>query len=252
MICDYDENTHRCKTILLCIVCSYVTDMSYRCLMLSGYWEVDPKYHWSNTTGGIVNLLTGRKLSLSGCAAVCMYNSDCLMFGYSNVTGTCRGFWYLEHNIVSILEESEVIFKHTQCCHLAGYMWMQDGPLCVKLHHENVTWYNATIQCEQDHGRLAILDDAKKFQAYHNYGVTYTGDAWIGISDQETEGVWVWLNGADLDTSYWSLVELNDYSWQYLPDKHTADCGIVTGHTEIRDDHCLKTLPYLCQRIDLE
>ncbi|XP_069126611.1 scavenger receptor cysteine-rich domain superfamily protein-like isoform X2 [Argopecten irradians] len=152
------------------VICHDPLGMACRCLMLSAYWEIDLKYHWSNTTGGIVYTLTGRKLSQTDCAAVCMYNSDCLMFGYSKVTGTCHGFRYLEHSPVSILEESQVIYKHTQCCHLRGYIWMEDGPLCVKIHNNRSTWDNAKTQCEQDHGRLAILDDAKKYQAFINYG----------------------------------------------------------------------------------
>ncbi|XP_069132775.1 lectin BRA-3-like [Argopecten irradians] len=220
--------------------------------MLSGYWEVDPAYHWSNTTGGIVYTLTGSKLSKIGCAAVCLHNSDCLMFGYSDVTGTCRGFRYLEHNPVSVLEKSEVIYKHTQCCHLAGYKWKEDGPLCVKMYNISMTWNNAKAQCEQDHGRLAIFDNAKKYQAYFYGGNAYKYSAWLGVSDQEREGSWVWINGADLDTSYWSSVELNDYSGAYLPDRFTADCGIVGVDGKLFDNHCLQIFPFLCQRLDLE
>ncbi|XP_069118758.1 tetranectin-like [Argopecten irradians] len=227
--------------------------MSHRCLISSGYWKVDRAYHWSNTTGGIVYTVTGSKLSRIDCADICLYNSDCLMFGYSNVTGTCRGFRYLEHNPVSILEESEVIYKHTQCCHLAGYIWMEDGSLCVRIHNNSVTWYHARNLCVNDHGRLAILDDAKKHQAFFDYiGDDYKYDAWLGVNDLKTDGSRVWLYGADLNTSYWPLVELNDNTSTYLPNQANADCGATMKNRGILDIHCLDKIPFICQRIDLE
>ncbi|XP_069128583.1 C-type lectin domain family 17, member A-like [Argopecten irradians] len=139
-----------------------------------------------------------------------------------------------------------------RCCHLAGYAWMEDGPLCVKMHSNSVNWDTAKTLCEQDHGRLAILDNAKLHQAYFNYGGDgYRDAAWIGVTDQDTEGSWVWLNGADLNTSYWSFVQLNNYDG-YLPDKFNADCAATGGYGGIIDLHCLKTKPFICQRIDLE
>ncbi|XP_069128508.1 C-type lectin domain family 4 member M-like [Argopecten irradians] len=130
---------------------------------------------------------------------------------------------------------------------------MEDGPLCVKVHHNSVNWDTAKTLCEQDHGQLLVLDDAKKYQAYFSHGGSdFNTEVWIGINDKDTENSWKWLNGADLDTSYWSNIQLNDYSSGYLPDQYTADCGATGGYAWLVDFHCLQKLPFTCQRIDLE
>ncbi|XP_033727861.1 uncharacterized protein LOC117317196 [Pecten maximus] len=219
------------------------------CTIQSGYWEKEKHRDWYNTTDGVVYTTTTRRLF--DCVTTCLDNTQCLMFGYSNITGTCHGFRYLEDKSVSNLEESEVVYKYTQSCGRAGYVLLEDGPLCVKRYDAPLTWDDAQTQCEKDRGRLAVIDDVQKFEALVKYLESFPGaEVWLGINDVTIEGTWTWLNGASLNRTYWSGVVLNNYSTRYTSNKFSADCAWILDRN-LNDDHCLLTFPYMCERPDL-
>ncbi|XP_060084702.1 tetranectin-like, partial [Ylistrum balloti] len=216
---------------------------------LSGYWSRNWNNHWYNTSGDVVYTTTACKVF--DCTSICLEDTDCLMFGYSNVTGTCHGFRFLEYSTVSILDESEVIYKHIESCIRAGYVLLKDRALCLKKHDSSLTWDEAQEQCENEYGRLPVIDSLQKYEAFVNYIDSISdGMVWLGVNDKVEEGTWVWLDGTTLDTSYWSYVQLNDYSSGYTPNKFTAECA-RTNDGGIVDDHCLLTFTYLCERPDL-
>ncbi|XP_021354606.1 uncharacterized protein LOC110451077 [Mizuhopecten yessoensis] len=216
----------------------------------SGYWRKEGNHHWHNTTGEVVYSTTAR--GLSDCVSICQDSTACLMCGHSIETGTCHGFSYLETNLVSILEESEVIYQHTESCVRAGYVLLGDGPLCVKKHDDALTWNDAKTQCEQYHGRLVVIDNAQKLEAFVNYLENITSAVlWIGVNDKDSEGSWVWLNGASLITAYLPYYQLNNYSAGYPGKKNNADCAWMSKSGGLVDDNCLLKNSYMCERADL-
>ncbi|XP_021354638.1 C-type mannose receptor 2-like [Mizuhopecten yessoensis] len=133
------------------------------------------------------------------------------------------------------------------CCVRAGYVLLDDGPLCVKKHDNALTWNDAKTQCEQDHGRLAVIDNAQKFEAFVNYLENITSAVlWIGINDKDSDGSWVWLNGASLITAYLTSYQINNYSSGYSGNKYTADCAWISEDGHLADDNCLMTKSYMC------
>ncbi|XP_033738709.1 type-2 ice-structuring protein-like [Pecten maximus] len=221
------------------------------CTMLSEYWEKDSTHLWYTTTDDVIYTTTDSRASAVFCALICLDNPECLMYGYSSIMATCRGFRSLHYSPVAIIEGSEVIFKHRQRCRRAGYDLLEDGPLCVKKYLDSLAWDDAQAQCKNDHGRLAVIDNKKKLDTFVIYSENIAFiKVWVGITDKAKEGAWVWVNGARLDTNYWKLCQLNDISRDYKPNQRSADCGCIDGRN-LRDDHCLLPRSYVCERADL-
>lgn len=62
---------------------------------------------------------------------------------------------------------------------------------------------------------------------------------------------WVWVNGVNLDTTYWSRsYKMNGFSSRYTPDQYTADCALIRDGL-LYDEHCLVTDKFVCERTDL-
>ncbi|MDB5336169.1 MAG: hepatic lectin [Planctomycetaceae bacterium] len=66
------------------------------------------------------------------------------------------------------------------------------------LIEEKATWHVAKRRCEEMEGHLACLKSesavAFGFMLYQKYGDT----VWIGATDEEQEGEWVWVDGTRL------------------------------------------------------
>ena len=62
---------------------------------------------------------------------------------------------------------------------------------------ENVTWHIAKQRCEEMGGHLVILDDSRELPFVLELCKKHGSAAWIGATDEETEGKWKWVNGSD-------------------------------------------------------
>ncbi len=70
-----------------------------------------------------------------------------------------------------------------------------------------VSFAEARQQCEDDGAFLAVINDEDE----NEYVFGLLGrDVWIGLTDEETEGTFVWLNGDELAYDNWAEEEPNN------------------------------------------
>ena len=74
----------------------------------------------------------------------------------------------------------------------------------------NSSWYAARYLCEKMGGHLVSIETA----AENEYLWNFTGNAgvWIGLTDQDHEGIWQWPDGSSLSYSNWAGGEPNNYA----------------------------------------
>jgi hypothetical protein len=75
-----------------------------------------------------------------------------------------------------------------------GDMNMSSGGQCYMLFTTNRTWAAANTACINMNARLAVLDTAQKHAAAKQFAGAR--DTWIGLTDQTTEGTYVWSDPA--------------------------------------------------------
>ena len=89
------------------------------------------------------------------------------------------------------------------------------------------TWAQAKADAESRGGRLAVLDTQEKIDVANNYLKSIVGtwyNLYIGLSDEDGIGAWVWIDGTPLTVDNWYEGEPNNLSTEHyvqiLPSTH--------------------------------
>lgn len=93
---------------------------------------------------------------------------------------------------------------------------------CLFLFSVQVTYVNARASCMSQGGRLAILRTVEDDQAAR--ALAGTRDVFFGLSDQVTEGTFVWADDSAPTYTNWYMNEPNDGGGNY-----PEDCGVING-----------------------
>lgn len=62
---------------------------------------------------------------------------------------------------------------------------------------EPAPWHVAKKRCEEMGGHLVILDSTKEFAYIATLCKKEATSAWVGATDEESEGAWKWVDGSD-------------------------------------------------------
>ncbi|XP_060905118.1 C-type lectin domain family 4 member M-like [Labrus mixtus] len=68
--------------------------------------------------------------------------------------------------------------------------------------------------------------------------------AWIGMTDNVTEGTWKWVDGTPVNTTYWRPAQPNSYGGN-------QDCGEMVQSSQLggwNDERCSKTDVCICEK----
>ena len=104
-------------------------------------------------------------------------------------------------------------------------------------------WAEARVKCQDAGGDLATIHtwEVHKF-IYDEWGDSF--DAWIGLTDTETEGVYKWASGVQFEYNNW-------YPSCSAPQNDNMDCVRWESYVKGRWDHAdcaQKESKYICQR----
>ncbi|XP_034044863.1 hepatic lectin-like [Thalassophryne amazonica] len=91
------------------------------------------------------------------------------------------------------------------------------GGSCYLFSITQKTWADSKAECEKLAAHLVTIssEDEQQFIT----GKISEGH-WIGLSDEEEEGTWKWVNGEPLNTTYWLSGEPNNTG-------NNEDCAVV-------------------------
>jgi hypothetical protein len=147
------------------------------------------------------------------------------------------------------LEQSREFFRM-----LCDETWELYGLSCYKVFNDEDAWQDAVEKCKLEGAFLVEIGSSKENDfviklfnqsiATVNSSDAYQGP-WIGASDIETEGEWIWQhNGQNLETGYqeWHKDEPNGNT--------TENCLhlLETANLKWNDSPCDYDKPYVCEK----
>ncbi len=116
------------------------------------------------------------------------------------------------------------------------------------------TWSAAETACEADGAHLAVASTAHLDSVIDTLG----HNMWLGMSDQTTEGKWVYTYGSEAGTQFWSGDQNGSAFGGNFTDWHSGEPNGGTGESclvndyfgdyEWADEGCGLTNTYVCQK----
>ncbi|XP_066518029.1 hepatic lectin-like [Hoplias malabaricus] len=77
--------------------------------------------------------------------------------------------------------------------------WLTHGSSFYYRLEWTKNWNDCRQECKKKGGDLVIINSKEEQEFINNQGI----NTWIGLTDEEKEGEWKWVDGSALTTGYW-------------------------------------------------
>ncbi|KAL7404494.1 hypothetical protein ABVT39_015586 [Epinephelus coioides] len=89
-----------------------------------------------------------------------------------------------------------------KCCD----RWVKLGSSCYYVSTEQKTWTESRKECQSKGADLVIINSEEE----QKFVIKFDKRIWIGLTDQDEEGVWKWVDGTALTAKYWYAPQPDD------------------------------------------
>uniref|UniRef100_A0A8C6U8H7 C-type lectin domain-containing protein n=1 Tax=Neogobius melanostomus TaxID=47308 RepID=A0A8C6U8H7_9GOBI len=118
---------------------------------------------------------------------------------------------------------------------------MKSSWSCFFIDTSMLSWKNSRQYCLDRGADLIIINSPEE----QEFAMTFGERSWIGLTDAQQEGVWRWVDGSPLTTSFWFPDEPNN-------DKGNEDCVEVirskAKHANWNDLPCDDLRKVICEK----
>ncbi|XP_040550435.1 uncharacterized protein CLEC17A [Gallus gallus] len=121
---------------------------------------------------------------------------------------------------------------------LAG--WKDFEESCYYFSTERMSWREAKEICD-DRGAHLVIINSEQEQAFLKNSINSSKTYWLGVTDEQQEGTWLWTNGDAVSISYWM-------AWQENKDQDQKDCGAMVSNGMWADERCSHLHHWICER----
>ncbi|KAG7253334.1 hypothetical protein CRUP_030107 [Coryphaenoides rupestris] len=128
--------------------------------------------------------------------------------------------------------------------------WLQFQGSCYFVSRQIADWKAAQLSCVRQGGHLAIIytAEAQSF-LWELLPRGHWNAYWFGLTDQQSEDDWKWVDGTTLIGGFWEVGEPNNHI--------NEDCGYIVKTTNLDrvavrswiDAPCEMRLPFICQKV---
>ncbi|KAJ8352921.1 hypothetical protein AAFF_G00136630 [Aldrovandia affinis] len=95
-----------------------------------------------------------------------------------------------------VLDQYCSLRSQKRVCRPCPEGWKQRNSTCYYFSTERKSWKDSRIDCLKQGADLVIIESKEKQDFI--FKDTREGYYWIGLSDSETEGTWLWVDGTPL------------------------------------------------------
>ncbi|KAM6394787.1 hepatic lectin-like [Rhynochetos jubatus] len=111
---------------------------------------------------------------------------------------------------------------------------------CYSFSEETMSWSDAQEICIDQGAHLVVINSELE-QKFLMDTINSSSTYWLGVTDQQEEGTWVWTNGEHSSISYWN-------TWKENKDKDQKDCGSIGPNGIWIDDRCSRSHHWICEK----
>ncbi|XP_060590829.1 perlucin-like protein [Ruditapes philippinarum] len=129
--------------------------------------------------------------------------------------------------------------------------WMRNENSCYFFSQDHEDWPTAMTMCHILGGKFVEIESAAEGTFLASMAMRFDKNYWIGLSDIQQEGVWIWMETKTpmSQTGYlnWHPDQPNNYD-------HKQNCATLNGNNyygQWNDWHCsASNLPFICEKPD--
>uniref|UniRef100_A0A3Q4G5K0 C-type lectin domain-containing protein n=1 Tax=Neolamprologus brichardi TaxID=32507 RepID=A0A3Q4G5K0_NEOBR len=135
-----------------------------------------------------------------------------LLIGFITVVFLCEYKKY----VISMLKTSQAMFLFDiGMSYNCRENWVALSDSLYQVSSEKKSWEESRQDCLQKGAHLMIINSREE----QNFVNQFKKYLWIGLTDSETDGIWKWVDGTRMTTSYWNRGEPNG--------GRTENCGEI-------------------------
>ncbi|XP_035240891.1 hepatic lectin-like [Anguilla anguilla] len=124
--------------------------------------------------------------------------------------------------------------------------WEQFSFKCYYFSTERKSWMSSRSDCIKRGADLVVIESEEEQEFITNH--TKEDHCWIGLSDLETEGIWIWVDGTPLQRGFWVSGEPDDHYWINMKKYEKSDCALtMTGKKAWADNRCDYIQYWICE-----
>ncbi|KAJ8368971.1 hypothetical protein SKAU_G00089990 [Synaphobranchus kaupii] len=148
----------------------------------------------------------------------------------------------------SYLDQYCPLISKKRACKPCPQGWEQFCSKCYYFSTERKSWIDSHSDCLKRGADLVIIESEEEQVFISNHTRDYN---WIGLSDMETEGTWLWVDNTLLHKGFWGSREPDNHNVteNKTHDKgEDADCVVmVPDENRWNDARCFSKCKFVCE-----
>ncbi|KAM9514275.1 C-type lectin domain family 17, member A-like isoform 1-T1 [Guaruba guarouba] len=145
------------------------------------------------------------------------------------------------HNYYEELQDiTALICRSVQDSRKCWAGWRIFEQSCYSFSTKSMSWWDANKTCA-DQGAHLVFINSEMEQNFLKDNMNNSTTYWLGVTDQEEEGTWLWTNGERPSISYWN-------TWKGNKDKDQKDCGTIGPGGIWNAERCSHSSRWICEK----